>query len=321
MGKVFAKLFMILSLLLSIRVVAQTRGNGSFKVLPLGIKGGLDESNLSAYMIAPAGTNNYVCADAGTIRYGIEKALDKKIFNIKASSVFKNYIKGYLISHAHLDHVAGLIMNSPEDTSKNIYALPPVIHILRDKYFTWQSWANFADQGDKPALGKYHYVALQELDEVALANTGMKVRAFALSHSNPYQSTAFLLNNNDNFLLYLGDTGSDTLENSDKLNKLWSYISPLVKNHQLKAIFIEVSFPDEQPDKLLFGHLTPRLLMKEMATLSSLCGAEALKKVPIVITHIKPPPESERIIKKELKLQNKLHLKLVYPVQANMLVF
>jgi cAMP phosphodiesterase len=35
---------------------------------------------------------------------------------------------------------------------------------------------------------------------------------------------------------------------------------------------IEVSFPNEQPDKSLFGHLTPRLLMNEMTTLSKLGG-------------------------------------------------
>ena len=321
MGKVFSKLLIVLLCFPFAGADAQNANNTSFKVMPLGIKGGLEESNLSAYMIAPVGTNNFVCADAGTIRYGIEKAVNNKAFKVKASEVFREYIKGYLVSHAHLDHVAGLIINSPEDTTKNIYALPAVIDVLRDKYFTWQSWANFADQGDKPLLNKYHYISLPEAGEMPLVNTGMNVKAFALSHSNPYQSTAFLLNSQDKYLLYLGDTGSDTLEKSDKLLRLWNYITPLIKGHQLKAIFIEVSFPDEQPEKQLFGHLTPRLLMDEMAVLSNLCGAEALQTVSIVITHIKPPTDSELTIKKQLKTRNKLHLKLMYPVQGKMLYF
>ena len=85
----------------------------SFKIVPLGVKGGIDESNLSAYMVAATGTNNYVCFDAGTLHYGIEKAISNKVFSIPAEQVLKHYIKGYLISHAHLDHVAGLISQAP----------------------------------------------------------------------------------------------------------------------------------------------------------------------------------------------------------------
>jgi 3',5'-cyclic-nucleotide phosphodiesterase len=35
------------------------------------------------------------------------------------------------------------------------------------------------------------------------------------------------------------------------------------KNKQLKGIFI-VSFPNEQADNSLYGHLTPKLLLQEM---------------------------------------------------------
>ena len=40
--------------------------------------------------------------------------------------VLTTKIKGYLISHAHLDHLAGLIIASPDDSNKTIYALPSV---------------------------------------------------------------------------------------------------------------------------------------------------------------------------------------------------
>ncbi|HEX8357577.1 MAG TPA: hypothetical protein VF610_09205, partial [Segetibacter sp.] len=62
-------------ILLFATLQAQVKGKVSFKVVPLGVKGGLDESNLSAYLIAPSGTNNYICVDAGTIRSGIDKAI------------------------------------------------------------------------------------------------------------------------------------------------------------------------------------------------------------------------------------------------------
>ena len=89
------------------------------------------------------------------IRY--EKAVENKVFNIPAEQVLGRYIKGYLISHSHLDHLSGLIINSPEDTAKNIYALADCIETFKSRYFTWKSWANFGDEGETPQLKKYHY--------------------------------------------------------------------------------------------------------------------------------------------------------------------
>lgn len=295
--------------------------HNSFKVIPLGVKGGSDESNLSSYMLAPEKSANYVCLDAGTLYSGIRKAISNKLFHKSINTVLKNNIKGYLISHPHLDHVAGMILNSPDDTAKNIYALASVITILKDKYFTWESWANFADQGDKPTLNKYHYVTLDTSKEVAITNTDMYVSAYTLSHGNPYESTAFLVRHNEYYLLYLGDTGPDEVEKSDKLQLLWQHIAPLIQSKKLKAIFIEVSFPNEQPDKQLFGHLTPKWFMNEMNSLSNLTGKNAMINFPVVITHIKPLGNNENKIKKQLSLSNNLQIKILYPHQGVMMKF
>lgn len=289
--------------------------------MPLGVKGGIDESNLSAYMLAVKGTNNYICLDAGTLHYGIQKAVAAGVFKTTTDNVLREYIKGYLISHPHLDHVAGLIINSPDDAVKNIYGLPACLNVLRDNYFSWKSWANFGSEGDKPILNKYHYTTLTVGKDTTIANTQMDVLAFPLSHVNPYESTAFLIGYKDNYLLYLGDTGADEIEKSDKLHLLWQQIAPLIKTKKLKGIFIEVSFPNEQPIKSLFGHLTPTLLMREMDNLAQLAGIAAMKNLPIVVAHIKPSGDHEALIKKELGALNKLQLKLIFPVQAKLLEF
>jgi len=293
----------------------------SFRIIPLGVKGGIDESNLSAYMIAPQGSDTYVCLDAGTLHYGIEKAIQAKILPGTATDVLKKNIKGYLISHAHLDHVAGMIINSPDDSTKNIYGLDYCLDVLKDKYFTWKSWANFANEGDKPALGKYHYAVLTPGNETPLQNTDMQVTAFSLSHANPYQSTAFLVRYKEAYVLYLGDTGADSVEHSDKMHQLWQQVAPLLKANKLKALFIEVSFSNEQPDKQLFGHLTPHWLMTELQDLASLSGAEALNNFPVVITHIKPGGNREQVIRTQLLMYNPLHVKLIIPQQAKLLTF
>ncbi len=288
----------------------------TFKIVPLGVKGGDDESNLSAYMVAPYNSNNYISFDAGTINAGIQKAIDRNVLKGISEEVQRKQIKGYLISHAHLDHVAGLIINAPADTSKNIYGLKPVLNILRDKYFTWDAWANFTNEGEKPQLGKYHYTYLEENKVYPLEHTEMQVQAFELSHGNPYKSTAFLVSYNNNYVLYLGDTGSDEIEKSDKLQLLWKAVAPLINAGHLKAIFMEVSFPNKQPENQLFGHLTPKLFFAELHKLKSLSTPEAFKKVSFIVTHIKPPLSADTEIKKELKLANTENLKLIFPEQG-----
>ena len=305
----------LLSLLLCLYLGA-TAQTPAFTIVPLGVRGGLDESNLSAYMVAAAGSNDYICLDAGTLYSGIRVAVANGVFPPPESAVLRSTIKGYFISHPHLDHVAGLIINSPDDSTKNIYGLPACLNVIKEKYFSWQSWANFADDGEKPLLKKYHYVVMEPGREIAVEHTPLSVQAFPLSHGAPYESSAFLVHSGDNYLLYLGDTGADTIEHAGRLHQLWQAVAPLVKAGKLKALFIEVSFPNEQPDKLLFGHLTPKLLTQEMQALQALAGGQALKGLPVVITHRKPSGDQESVIRQQLDGHNPMRLRLVFPQQG-----
>ena len=308
-------LFYLFAINLSISVKAQTTSTG-FTVIPLGVKGGLDEANLSSYMVTAKGSNNYICLDAGTINAGLQKAVTNKLFTkSSAEEVQKNNIKAYFISHAHLDHVAGLILNSPNDSPKNIYGFNAVIDILKNNYFTAKSWANFGSEGDKPILNKYTYNYLTPGKEIGIPSTELKVTPYILSHVNPYESSAFLVRNNNSYLLYLGDTGADEIEKSNQLEQLWKAIADKVIAQTLKAIFIEVSFDNAMPNKFLYGHLTPRLLMQEMKLLNKLSNGQ-LPKVPIYITHIKPCASCESSIKKDIIQSNTEALTIKYVEQG-----
>lgn len=308
--------YLLLSfLLLTINALAQKPTNYAFQVVPLGIRGGIDESNLSAYLLAPANTTDYICLDAGTINTGIQKAIEKKVFKTTTETVLKKYIKGYFISHAHLDHVSGLIINSPADSTKTIYATKSCMEMMENHYFNGQTWANFGDEGNGFLIKKYHFQTIIQQEETTITNTSMTVKAFPLSHVNPFESTAFLIKNKDDYALYLGDTGADVIEKSNNLETLWTTIAPLIKKNQLKGIFIELSFPNEQPDKLLYGHLTPKLLMKELQNLYALTGT-TLQNVQIIITHMKPPTYNYSLIKKQLATDNNLKLNFIFPTQG-----
>ena len=299
----------------SIGLSAQSISSG-FTIIPLGVKGGLDEANLSSYMVAAKGSSNYICLDAGTINTGLQKAVNNKLFTeSSAEEVQKNKIKAYFISHAHLDHVAGLILNSPNDSPKNIYGFSSVIEIMKNNYFTAKSWANFGSEGDNPILNKYTYNYLTPGKEIEIPNTELHVTPYILSHVNPYESSAFLVRNQNSYLLYLGDTGADEVEKSNQLALLWKAVADKVIAHTLKAIFIEVSFDNAIPDKALYGHLTPRLLMQEMKVLNKLSNGQ-LPKVPIYITHIKPCATCEISIKKDITLSNTEGLTIKYVEQG-----
>jgi 3',5'-cyclic-nucleotide phosphodiesterase len=287
-----------------------------FTVIPLGVKGGLDESNLSAYLVAASGSEQYICLDAGTIYKGLALAMDKKLFNAPNPSIFQQKnINSYFISHAHLDHTAGLIMNAPNDVSKKLYGLPSVLEVFKKNYFTWSAWANFGNEGEAPILNKYTYAPLVAKQEIAIDGTGLFVTPFVLSHVNPYESSAFLVRNQSSYLLYLGDTGADSIEQSTQLLDLWKKVAPLISKGQLKAIFIEVSFDNSVPAKSLFGHLNPLLLMDELGKLDRLTNGN-LHKTAIYVTHLKPCANCEINIHTQIKEANHLGLKIYYPTQA-----
>ena len=299
---------------------SQTNQKG-FTIIPLGVKGGLDESNLSAYLVKANGAEQYICLDAGTIYAGLQKAALSNYFGPlhDATEIQKKFINSYFISHGHLDHTAGLVMNSPGDSfKKNIYAIPSVIEVLKSSQFSSKSWSNFANEGDKPIIGKYQYQYLVPEKEIEVNSAGVSVTPFVLSHVKPYESTAFLVRNQSDYLLYLGDTGPDEVEHSNQLENLWNHIAPLIQKKQLKSIFIEVSFSNKVADASLYGHLTPNWLMKEMNKLYLLAG-DHLKEVSIMVTHMKPCDNCETNIKEDLQKANSLGLKLYFPKQGEII--
>ena len=153
---------------LSMTTIAQA-GPG-FDVVTLGARGGIEDGNLSAFMIAPAGDDRAVTCDAGSLVNGLRAADERGVFDaveVPANSpyarvgyVLTERIKGYLVSHAHLDHIVGLVIASPDDAKKPVYGLPSVLDRVQDSYFNWVAWPNFATGGDEPRLKKYDMTRL-----------------------------------------------------------------------------------------------------------------------------------------------------------------
>ena len=278
----FITRIVILLLIIPIGYAAPT-----FEIDALGVKGGLIDGNLSAYLVKVVGTNDYIALDAGTLANGLLKTFPKD----ESVNILQNHLPVYLISHAHFDHVMGLIIAQPElKNHSTLLARKETLDALQNNIFNWAAWGNFLDSGVTPHLNYQHAQTLALMTWTPLPNTQMSVKAFPLSHSIP--STAFLIRYQNQYLLYLGDTGADRIEKSNNLKNLWTAIYPLIQNKQLHTIMIECSFTNNQPDQQLSGHLNPALILEELHQLAKLVNpnqvVNSLKGLTVIATHVKP---------------------------------
>ncbi|GBQ65782.1 cyclic-AMP phosphodiesterase [Ameyamaea chiangmaiensis NBRC 103196] len=320
----------VLALLVAIAAPTVAWAGPGFDLVVLGARGGIEDGNLSTYLVRPHGAGRYVACDAGTVVAGLRAADDAHAFDdlplpaspqsARIGAVLHDWIAGYLISHAHLDHVAGLVIASPDDRGKTIHALPSVIGVMQRDLFNNALWPNLADGGPAPAIGLYHYDTLSPGVSVPVMGTGLRVTPFPLEHGG-VESTAFVLQADADALLYLGDTGADRVQGSHRLRALWHAVAPLVRQHRLRGIIIEASYDNARSTNQLYGHLTPALMLASLGDLALAAGGPAsLRGLPVVVAHVKyaltDGEAPTRRILSELEQSNTLGLRFIMPEQG-----
>lgn len=315
-------------------VRAQTPpARGGFELVALGVNGGLDDGNLTSYLLRAPGDARYLALDAGSVLPGIARALDKGGFadagpagaDSPQGHVLHALIAGYFISHAHLDHVEGLLIAATDDTGhKPIYGLASTLDSLSRDYFNWTAWPNFADRGAAPALGRYHLTEALPGQWFDIPGTALSASVYPLSHDK-LTSSMILLRAGDAYFAFFGDTGPDALSGGQhRLADVWQVLAPLARRHQLKGLQIEVSMPNDVADAQLFGHLTPAWLLKELGALAVTAGGrQPLQGLPVVVGHIKPSLAAGRdprtLIRQQLAAGNALGVRFLFPEQGDTL--
>ncbi|KAL8926050.1 MAG: hypothetical protein Q9208_003191 [Pyrenodesmia sp. 3 TL-2023] len=112
-----------------------------------------------------------------------------------ATYVFRNLISTFLITHPHLDHVAGFAINTAalQQTlrRKRVAALPSTIEAIKEHIFNGIIWPNLSDEGDG-AVGFVSYDRLVDGGNVALGDgegrgyievcDGLAVKGWSVSH-------------------------------------------------------------------------------------------------------------------------------------------
>ena len=323
------------ALIISAGLGLSVNASAGFKVVALGVNGGVEEGNLTSYLIRSDDQSRYLGLDAGSVLPGIGKALEKGSFPEVTSensapltpkgAVFRTLISAYFISHGHLDHLAGLIIASPQDSKKPIYGSAETIDTLRQYYFNWKVWPNFSDSGSGQRLGTYRLNAPRLGQRFSLGLSGLDGVIYPLSHGGVGSSMLLVSRNNDAFA-YFGDTGADRLEKSRHLDAAWRALGEEIKQKRLKGLIIETSFTNQTPENQLFGHLTPALLLEELTHLEGYAGGKgSLKGLKVVISHIKPSltagADPRADIRQQLEQGNDLGVNFLFMQQGDSLEF
>src|SRR3954468_17726105 len=94
--------------LLLLCLVSTQAAPAVFDVHALGVLGGDDDSNLSAYAVGTPEHPAQLLVDAGAFTRGLEKRKGPA-----ALKPFFQSLTAVLITHSHLDHLSGFMLTSP----------------------------------------------------------------------------------------------------------------------------------------------------------------------------------------------------------------
>jgi ribonuclease BN (tRNA processing enzyme) len=180
-------------------------------------------------------------------------------------------IQHALLTHAHLDHTAGLAfltdtlaMVAP-DRRVIASSIAPVIESLRTHAFNDTLWPDFTNI---PSAGQ-SVLGFRTLPEEAESRVGeLWVTPVLVEHTVP--TTGFVIHDGETGFVFSGDTGPT--------KRIWQLAREM---RGLKALIVETAFPNRLAALAkASGHLTPEMLGQEIGKMPP--------DLPIWIYHIKP---------------------------------
>lgn len=167
-------------------------------------------------------------------------------------------IRHVFLTHAHLDHIAGLpmlvdaIYSDDLDEALTVYGRSETLEALRQHIFNWVIWPDFSELPSKaaPAL---RYRACEPGDTITIGHRDF--HAVTVEHTVP--ALGFTVQNSGGMFAVSGDTRTN--------RTLWPVLNA---SDDLRALVIEVSFPDEQEELAeISGHYCPRTLADDLRQL------------------------------------------------------
>ncbi|CDR49400.1 hypothetical protein NBRC10512_000370 [Rhodotorula toruloides] len=312
----------------------------AFELLVLGCGGGPIETNLSSFLVKPYGRkwtdgctgleggstigalahlverNPYafegfglgIGVDADELEEAAQgRAGKKKQVGVgregggKAAGRIWDMIRCFAITHAHLDHIAGLIISSAacRPPPKPVYGIQRTIANI-ERVMDGGPWPVLGGWDEGVTIGRaYHYkhIPMPSPPSLPLSDS-LSFTAYPLSHGTDpsffhknkkkghsasngdgnaclvecYDSTAFFVREEESGkeMLFFGDVEPDSISQRSLNRNIWKVAAPKIARGDLSIIFLECSYPSSQPKDKLFGHFSPPYILEEMEVLAEL---------------------------------------------------
>ena len=179
-------------------------------------------------------------------------------------------IEHALVSHCHLDHIAGLgfltetLACCGSDRPLTIASLEPIVDAMRTAIFNNVVWPDFTTIPPESPVVQYRTLTPATEQRVG----DLWVTPIAVTHTVP--TSGFIVHDGTTGFVYSGDTGPT--------DAIWKAIKGLPG---IRAVILECAFPNRMRRIAdLAKHLTPDLVRREIDKLPP--------DVPVMIYHVKP---------------------------------
>jgi len=188
----------------------------------------------------------------------------------------KQHIRSVVLSHAHLDHIAGLplfiddLFDSLTDPVA-IYASRSVIDVLENDVFNWRVYPKFSElqNASGPVM---EYREIREGERFMAGH--LNIEPVEVNHKVP--SFGFIVSDGRSVMALTGDTA--------KMQGFWERVNSL---DSLDALLIECAFPNRMESLAeVSHHLTPALLKEELEKFNR-------PGCPVFAVNLKPMYQSE----------------------------
>lgn len=190
-------------------------------------------------------------------------------------------VSDILITHSHLDHIKDIMFLADNLAGRvrrpiNLIATEEIISIIQGSFLNNTVWPDFTliPTISDPVL-RFKPIRTEEMIRI----DNLSVKAVEVNHT--VKGVCYFVRDEGGTILHSGDTGPT--------DRMWQIAN---ETEDLRAIFIEASFPNEMLRLAeISKHLTPKLLEEEL---------KKFKKghVPVYVVHMKP--QYIEILKKEL---------------------
>lgn len=198
-------------------------------------------------------------------------AIDAGSLATSTNKIQKENIRDVVLTHAHLDHIAGLPLFIDDlfanlDEPIRIHATQDVIDALENFIFNWTIYPRFSElKNDNGEI--IEYKSFQVEQEFAVKDLTFK--PLSVNHKVP--TVGFIINDDKSKIAISGDTS--------EMETFWDKVN---QENALQALLIECAFPNQLTEIAHSSHhLTPKTLSEELKKLTKL-------DCPIYIINIKP---------------------------------